>query len=192
MYFSELYIYCVSLTVLSLSHKNIFYYQPCTDWPVTNSLMLYFEWTVSRHVTTMILIDYFLLQIMITCKELLSIELHTSCTHSSSVVPWIAVTPRLTAKLISFLVNRDAYFLVLSLPEFTQPAFHFMLVFICAIYFVITLEFSNSSFLAEGEQLPFCPLSMNSLHLLSNKLYCWILETILVISSTISLHWYQH
>lgn len=112
----------------------------------------------------------FLTAVMITCKESFSIELDTSSTHSSSVVPQVAITPQLTAKLISFLVNRDASFLVLSLPEFTQPTFHFTLVFICAIYFVITPEFSSSSFLAQGEQLLLCPLSMNSLHLLSKKI----------------------
>lgn len=112
----------------------------------------------------------FLTAVMITCKESFSIELDTSSTHSSSVVPRVAITPQLTAKLISFLVNRDASFLVLSLPEFTQPTFHFTLVFICAIYFVITPEFSSSSFLAQGEQLLLCPLSINSLHLLSKKI----------------------
>lgn len=118
--------------------------------------------------TAMILIDCSLLQFVITCRESPLIELDTLSTHSSSVVPWVAITSQLTAKLISFLVNRDASFLMLCLPEFTQPTLHFMLVFICAIYFVITSQFSSSFFLAQGKQLLLCLLSMNSLHLLSN------------------------
>lgn len=118
--------------------------------------------------TAMILIDCSLLQFVITCRESLLIELDTLSTHSFSVVPWVAITSQLTAKLISFLVNRDASFLMLCLPEFTQPTLHFMLFFICAIYFVITPEFSSSSFLARGKQLLSCPLRMNTLHLLSN------------------------
>lgn len=109
--------------------------------------------------TTMILIDCSLLHFVITCRESPLIELDTLPTHSSSVVPWVAIRSQLTAKLISFLT--------LCLPEFTQPTLNFMLVFICAIYFVITPEFSSSSFLAQGKQLLLCPLSINSLHLLS-------------------------
>lgn len=76
----------------------------------------------------MILINCFLLKFMITCKESLSIELDTSSTHSSSVVPSGTITPQLTAKLMSFLVNRNGSFFMLSLPECTHPTFHFMLV----------------------------------------------------------------
>lgn len=72
------------------------------------------------------------------------------------------------SEITSFLVNRDASSLMLCLPEFTQPTLHFMSVFICAIYFVITSQFSSSFFLAQGKQLLLCLLSMNSLHLLSN------------------------
>lgn len=164
------YTITVSLLESQTWVTKCFYYQPCADCPVTNSLMLCFGWTISRHITAMILIDCFLLQFMITSKESLSMELDTSSTHSSSVVPWVAVTPQLTAKLISFLVNRDGCFLVLPLPEFIQPALCFMLGFICAIYFVVTPEFWSSSSLTEGEHLLLCPLSMNSHHLLSNKI----------------------
>lgn len=72
------------------------------------------------------------------------------------------------SKINIFPCQQRCSFLMLCLPEFTQPTLHFMLVFICAIYFVITPEFSSSSFLAQGKQLLLCPLSMNSLHLLSN------------------------
>lgn len=47
MYFIQLKVFCLCLTVPNLSH---FYYEPCAAWPVTNSLMLYFVWTISRHI----------------------------------------------------------------------------------------------------------------------------------------------